>query len=95
MWEPPLDPTRWGRQSPFVRGHILSRVSRKGGLSAQTRLRRRPSPAFLPRVVGDNLANSFDSRTPEFGPVRADMIRGKPLYLYWSPDLHRIGCTLR
>jgi hypothetical protein len=49
----------------------------------------------LPRVVGDNLANSFDSRTPEFGPVRADMIRGKPLYLYWSPDLHRIGCTLR
>jgi signal peptidase I len=52
-----------------------------------------PDDTFF--VVGDNLANSFDSRTPEFGPVTADMIRGKPLYLYWSPDLHRIGCTLR
>jgi signal peptidase I len=46
-------------------------------------------------VVGDNLANSFDNRIPEFGPVSADMIRGKPLFLYWSPNLRRIGCPLR
>jgi signal peptidase I len=57
------------------------------------------APIVVPQgtyfVVGDNLANSYDSRIPEFGPVTADMIRGKPLYLYWSPDLHRIGCPLR
>lgn len=46
-------------------------------------------------VVGDNTANSFDSRIPEFGPVTAEMIRGKPLYLYWSPIPQRIGCPLR
>lgn len=46
-------------------------------------------------VVGDNLANSFDSRIPEFPPVTLAMIRGKPLYIYWSSDLSRIGCTLR
>ena len=46
-------------------------------------------------VVGDNLANSFDSRIAEFGAVTPDMVRGKPLYLYWSHASSRIGCTLR
>lgn len=46
-------------------------------------------------VVGDNLGNSFDSRIPEFAPVTPDMLRGKPLYLYWSPIPQRIGCPLR
>jgi signal peptidase I len=46
-------------------------------------------------VVGDNTGDSFDSRLPEFGPVTADMIRGKPLFLYWSPTHSRIGCKLR
>lgn len=46
-------------------------------------------------VVGDNLSNSFDSRIPEFGPVLSDQVRGKPLYLYWSPDHSRIGCLTR
>lgn len=45
-------------------------------------------------VVGDNLEDSYDSRIPEFGAVTADMIRGKPLYLYWSPTFSRIGCRL-
>jgi signal peptidase I len=45
-------------------------------------------------VVGDNLANSFDSRIPEFGRVTSDMVRGKPLYLYWSPGKSRISCKL-
>jgi signal peptidase I len=45
-------------------------------------------------VVGDNLQFSLDSRTPAFGPVTASMIRGKPLFLYWSPTHTRIGCAL-
>ena len=46
-------------------------------------------------VVGDNLANSYDSRIPEFGPVTQEMVRGKPLFLYWSPNHSRIGCYIR
>lgn len=46
-------------------------------------------------VVGDNLDTSFDSRTPEFGPVVSDQLRGKPLFLYWSPGRSRIGCPTR
>lgn len=46
-------------------------------------------------VVGDNLPNSFDSRLPEFGPVKPDQIRGRPLFLYWSPGHSRIGCAIR
>ena len=46
-------------------------------------------------VIGDNLPNSFDSRLPEFGPVKADQIRGRPLFLYWSPGHSRLGCAIR
>jgi len=46
-------------------------------------------------VVGDNLANSFDSRFPEFGQVTPQMVRGRPVYIYFSTDRHRIGCGLR
>jgi hypothetical protein len=45
-------------------------------------------------VVGDNLDQSFDSRVPEFGNVTLDMLRGKPLYFYWSPGRSRIACSL-
>lgn len=46
-------------------------------------------------VVGDNLGSSFDSRIPEFGAVVLDDIRGRPLFLYWSPSRSRIGCRTR
>jgi signal peptidase I len=46
-------------------------------------------------VVGDNLGDSFDSRIAAFGAVTADMVRGRPLYLYWSPTLARVGCAVR
>jgi signal peptidase I len=46
-------------------------------------------------VIGDNLGHSFDSRIAEFGPVTSDMIRGKPIFLYWSPAHSRIGCATR
>jgi signal peptidase I len=45
-------------------------------------------------VVGDSLGNSFDSRIPEFGPVVLGDVRGKPIFLYWSPSRSRIGCTI-
>jgi signal peptidase I len=46
-------------------------------------------------VIGDNLGASYDSRIPQFGPVTPADVRGKPLYLYWSPDHSRIGCPTR
>ena len=46
-------------------------------------------------VVGDNPGDSYDSRFVEFGAVTTGMVRGRPLYLYWSPTLARIGCTIR
>ena len=45
-------------------------------------------------VVGDNLNNSFDSRIEGFGPVTKDQVRGRPLYIYWSPLASRIGCAI-
>jgi signal peptidase I len=52
-----------------------------------------PEGSFF--VVGDNIANSYDSRIPEFGPVTQEMVRGKPLFLYWSTSYSRIGCSIR
>jgi len=49
-----------------------------------------PKGSFF--VVGDNLANSNDSRYPGFGLVTADQLQGEPLFLYWSPGRSRIGC---
>ena len=54
--------------------------------------RRVPEGTFF--VVGDSLGNSFDSRIPEFGPVVSGDVRGKPIFLYWSPSHSRMGCTI-
>ncbi|MGC9995638.1 MAG: signal peptidase I [Terriglobia bacterium] len=42
-------------------------------------------------VLGDNRTHSWDSRSPDFGPVDRSDIRGKVLYAYWSNDLSRVG----
>lgn len=42
--------------------------------------------------LGDNRPNSLDSRM--FGAVPGKNIRGKPLYIYFSDSLDRIGITL-
>jgi signal peptidase I len=52
-----------------------------------------PDGSFF--VVGDNLTNSYDSRISDFGAVKQDMVRGKLLYIYWSPVKSRLGCYLR
>jgi signal peptidase I len=52
-----------------------------------------PAGSFF--VVGDNSANSLDSRYPEYGFVGLPQVKGKPVYIYWSVDRSRIGCALR
>ena len=43
-------------------------------------------------VVGDNLQNSYDSRF--YGLISLNQVKGKPLFLYWSPGTSRIGCPI-
>ena len=42
--------------------------------------------------IGDNRPGSLDSRM--FGPVSVNSIRGKPLYIYFSNSINRIGTYL-
>jgi signal peptidase I len=46
-------------------------------------------------VVGDNSANSYDSRLEGFGLVTDDQVRGRPMHVYWSTNRARIGCTIK
>ncbi len=46
-------------------------------------------------VIGDNLNNSLDSRTQEFGLIPLHQMRGKGLMIYYSPKPSRIGCPVR
>ncbi|MHC4957814.1 MAG: signal peptidase I [Planctomycetota bacterium] len=43
-------------------------------------------------VVGDNVAGSRDSR--HFGSIKKELIKGRPLYVFWSDAWNRIGTTL-
>jgi signal peptidase I len=45
-----------------------------------------PGHLFL---IGDNYENSYDSRY--FGPVQMSALKGKVLFIYWSPHHCRIG----
>lgn len=46
-------------------------------------------------VIGDNLNNSYDSRIRGFGLVKREQVRGKALFIYWSPGESRFGCPIR
>jgi signal peptidase I len=49
-----------------------------------------PDKLFL---VGDDLDHSYDSRY--YGTVEVTKVRARPVYLYWSPQHARIGCTIQ
>lgn len=44
-------------------------------------------------VMGDNREQSYDSR--HFGPVSRDLVKGKPLFIYYSRDPSRIGQKIK
>lgn len=44
-------------------------------------------------VLGDNRENSYDSRF--FGPIDGNRLRGRVLYVYWSPNHNRTGHQVR
>jgi signal peptidase I len=50
-------------------------------------------PAGYCFVLGDNRANSYDSRYWGFLPL--SHIKGKSLYVYWSKDKSRIGLKIK
>src|SRR5439155_1030676 len=45
--------------------------------------------------MGDYRDHSWDSRAPQFGPIRREDIKGKVLYIYWSKEFSRIGRYIR
>ena len=52
-----------------------------------------PAERFF--VLGDDRDHSWDSRAPQFGPIRREDIKGKVLYIYWSKEFSRIGRYIR
>lgn len=63
-----------------------------GGAPSFNSVRVEPGSYF---VVGDNSANSYDSRIEGFGLVTSDQVRGRPMHVYWSTNRARIGCSIK
>lgn len=76
--------------------HLDPRVAGTDDHVSTLRQRDQLPPTTVPAghlfVMSDNRDLSYDSRF--FGPVPTELVRGRPLYLYWSPDRSRIGRRL-
>lgn len=76
--------------------HGDPRVAGTDDFGSALRQRDQLSPTTVPAghmfVMSDNRDFSYDSRF--FGPVPVELVRGRPLYLYWSPNRSRIGRRL-
>jgi signal peptidase I len=85
--------------NPLARGASSQVCGKRTGESSPTealpQFERVTVPPASFFVVGDNSANSYDSRIPGFEFVTSDQVKGRPVYIYWSPDRSRIGCAIR
>jgi hypothetical protein len=67
----------------------MQRYWEQGRLDQSYWVRDNFGPVTVPRdcyfMMGDNRDNSFDSRF--WGPLPAQMVRGRPLVRYWSWDI--------
>ena len=86
--------------STMVNGQTISEPY-LGSVSDEEKTRAESSLTFGPVtvpadqvfVLGDNRCHSFDSRS--FGSIGIGQIRGKVLYIYWSPGRSRLGAEIR
>jgi signal peptidase I len=88
------DKVSYSSQAVFVNNMPVPGIpgSSMQGLSGQAALYSLTVPQGDVFVVGDNLANSDDSRN--YGPITIGDLRGKALYIYSSSNRSRIGAGL-
>jgi signal peptidase I len=93
------DTIQGGPDGTIVNGRLLSEPYTVQ-VSAETPVGSNPKfgPISIPSnklfVMGDNRGNSYDSRY--FGFVDVSQVKGKPLYIYYSPrDKGRIGHAIQ
>ena len=73
-------------------GHFIGVKVSSGDSSPMFTPTKVPEGTFF--VVGDNLNESLEGQSPEFSLVTLEMLRGRPLYFYWSPVRSRIACEI-
>lgn len=78
---------RYVETLPGGRGHRIIETGGDTSYMDNTRAYTVPPNHYF--VLGDNRDNSLDSRI--FGPVPAEFIRHRPLFIFWSKYRGRIG----
>ncbi len=80
---------------PHVCGSPDFKPEKEPGLGGEIHFAETQVPQGSYFVIGDNLPNSLDSRTKQFGLVSLSKIEGQAMFLYFSPRVSRIGCKIR